>query len=100
MAPEISEIESSMSDWSIEELGAFFCCVRSSETTPVPGNREDLVRGSLTELFCAYSSKTTAQAKQSGDKLKEKIYASSPKECKQTFRDPGPRRNCTSTVPP
>ena len=42
MAPEISEIESSMSDWSIEELKAFFCCVRSSEMVPVPDTREDL----------------------------------------------------------
>jgi hypothetical protein len=92
MIPEISEIESSMSDWSVEELRAFFCCVRSSETVPVPDTREDLVRSSLTELFWAYSSKTTAQAKQSADKLKEKIYNFIPKRMQTNISRPEPAR--------
>jgi hypothetical protein len=74
MAPTVSEIESSMSDWSVEELNAFFYCVRASETVPVPDTREDLVRGSLAELFWAYNSKTTAQAKQTADKTRRSIY--------------------------
>jgi uncharacterized protein YaaW (UPF0174 family) len=90
MAPAISEIESSMSDWSIEELRAFFCCVRASESTPVPDTREDLVRSSLTELFWAYSSKTTAQAKQSADKLKEKLYGFVPERLKTNIPRPQP----------
>ena len=92
MAFEISEIESSMSDWSIEELKAFFCCVRSSEMVPVPDTREDLVRSSLTELFWAYSSKTTAQAKQSADKLKEKIYGLIPKRMQTNISRPQPTK--------
>jgi uncharacterized protein YaaW (UPF0174 family) len=90
MAPAISEIESSMSDWSIEELRAFFCCVRASESTPVPDTREDLVRSSLTELFWAYSSRTTAQAKQSADKLKEKLYGFVPERLKTNIPRPQP----------
>ncbi len=43
MAPTISEIELSMSNWSIEELRVFFCCVRASEIVPVPDNTKDLV---------------------------------------------------------
>jgi uncharacterized protein YaaW (UPF0174 family) len=74
MASNISEIESSMSGWSIDELRAFFCCVRASETVSVPETRDELVPGSLNELFWAYSSKTTAQTKQSADKLKSNIY--------------------------
>jgi len=74
MAPTISEIESSMSGWSVEELRAFFCCVRASETVPVPDTREELVRESLSELFWAYNSKTTAQARQAADKAKQAIY--------------------------
>jgi hypothetical protein len=92
MAPEISEIESSMSGWSIEELRAFFCCVRSSETVPVLDTRENLVRGSLTELFWAYSSKTTAQARQSTDKLKEKIYRLIPKRIQTNISRPQPAK--------
>ncbi len=63
MSPKVSGIESSMSGWSIEELAAFFCCVRSSTADPVPDTREDLVAHSQTELFWAYNSKTAAQAK-------------------------------------
>jgi hypothetical protein len=92
MAPAISEIESSMSDWSIEELRAFFCCVRASESTPIPDTREDLVRSSLTELFWAYSSKTTAQAKQSADKLKEKLYRYVPGRIKTNISRPQPAK--------
>ena len=90
MAPKISEIESSMSDWSIEELRAFFCCVRSSEAVPVPDTREDLVRDSLAELFWAYSSRITAHAKQSADKLKEKIYDLVPERMKTNIPRPQP----------
>jgi hypothetical protein len=68
MAPKISGIESSMSQWSIEELQAFFCCVRSRESVPVPDTREDLVVCSENELFWAYNSKTAAQAKQTAAK--------------------------------
>jgi hypothetical protein len=74
MTPNISEIESSMSGWSIEELKAFFCCVRSSEAVPVPDTREDLVRDSLTELFWAFNSKTSAYVKQSADWVKRASY--------------------------
>jgi hypothetical protein len=52
----------------------------------------DLVRGSLTELFWAYSSKTTAQAKQSGDKLKEKIYDLIPKRMQTNISRPRPTK--------
>jgi len=90
MFPEIPEIESSMSDWSIEELRAFFSCVRSSEIIPVPDTREQLIRSSLEELFWAYSSKTTAQAKQSTDKMKEKIYDFIPKRVKTNISKPQP----------
>jgi hypothetical protein len=90
MAPTISEIESSMSAWSIEELRAFFCCVRSSEGVPVPDSREDLVRASLTELFWAYSSSTTAHAKQSADKLKERVYDFLPGRLKANIPRPRP----------
>jgi hypothetical protein len=71
MGPRISEIELSMSDWSLDELRAFFCCVRATETVAVPDAREDLVACSNTELFWAYNSRTAAQAKQSADKLKD-----------------------------
>jgi len=90
MVPKISESESSMSDWSIEELRAFFCCVRSSEAVPVPDTREGLVRNSLTELFWAYSSRTTAHAKQSADKLKGKIYDLVPERMKTNISRPQP----------
>ena len=92
MAPTISGIESSMSDWSIEELRAFFCCVRSSETVPVPDNREELVRNSLTELFWAYNSKTTAQAKQAADKAKQAIYDRLPERMKANIPRPPPAK--------
>lgn len=88
MAPNISEIESSMSDWSIEELQAFFCCVRASESVPVPDTREDLVRGSLTELFWAYNSKTSARAKQSTDKAIQLFYDYLPGRVKANISRP------------
>jgi uncharacterized protein YaaW (UPF0174 family) len=77
-----------MSEWSIEELKAFFCCVRSSETVAAPDAREDLVRGSLTELFWAYNSKTSAHAKQSTDRLKEKLYGLVPERLKTNIPRP------------
>ena len=90
MVSEISEIESFMADWSVEELKAFFCCVRSSENVPIPDTREDLVRSSLTELFWAYNSKTSAHAKQSADKLKEKLYSFVPERLKTNIPRPQP----------
>jgi uncharacterized protein YaaW (UPF0174 family) len=90
MVLTISEIESTMSAWSIEELQAFLCCVRASETVPVPDTREDLVRDSLTELFWSYNSKTTAQAKQAADKLKQSIYESLPERMKVNIPKPEP----------
>lgn len=92
MGPEISEIESSMSDWSIGELRAFFCCVRASEATPVPDSREALIKGSLSQLFWAYSSKTTAHAKQSADKLKEKLFDFVPERMKTNISRPQPAK--------
>jgi uncharacterized protein YaaW (UPF0174 family) len=90
MAPTISGIESSMSDWSIEELKAFICCVRSTEAVPVPDSREDLVRESLTELFWAYNSKTIAQARQAADKAKQAIYDRLPERMKASIPRPPP----------
>jgi hypothetical protein len=92
VAPAISEIESSMSDWSLEELRAFFCCVRSSEAVPVPDTREDLVRMSLRELFWAYSSRTAAHAKQSADKVKQAIYDHLPGRMKVNIPRPQPAK--------
>jgi uncharacterized protein YaaW (UPF0174 family) len=92
MAPNISEIESSMFGWSIEELTAFFCCVRASESVSIPETRDALVRGSLNELFWAYSSKSTAQAKQSADKLKETIYDYLPGRIKTNVPKPTPAK--------
>jgi len=82
-----------MSDWSIEELRAFFCCVRSSETVPAPDNREDLVRDSLTELFWAYNSKTTTQAKQAADKAKQAIYDRLSERMKANIPCPPPAKD-------
>lgn len=92
MTPTIFGIESSMSAWSVEELQAFLCCVRASETVPVPDTRENLVRDSLTELFWAYSSSTTAHAKQSTDKLKERIYDFLPGRLKTNIPKPQPAK--------
>lgn len=92
MTAKISEIESSMSDWSIEELQAFFCCIRASDSVPVPDTRGDLVRCSQTELFWAYSSRSTAQAKQSAAKLKEKIYDLVPGRIKTNISRPQPAK--------
>ena len=50
------------------------------------------MRSSLTELFWAYSSKTTAQAKQSADKLKEKIYGLIPKRMQTNISRPQPTK--------
>jgi uncharacterized protein YaaW (UPF0174 family) len=92
MAPKISEIESSMSVWSMEELQAFFCCVRASDSISVPDTRDELVRGSLTELFWAYSSKTTAQTKRSADKVKETLYNFLPDRLKTNVPKPTPAK--------
>jgi uncharacterized protein YaaW (UPF0174 family) len=92
MAPKISEIELSMSGWSIEELTAFFCCVRASDSVFIPETRDALVRGSLNELFWAYSSKTTAQTKQSADKVKEAIYDFLPGRLKTNLPKPTPAK--------
>jgi hypothetical protein len=92
VVPTIPEIESSMSDWSIEELQAFLCCVRASEPVPVAEAREELVRESLSELFWAYNSKTTAQAKQSADKAKQAIYDRLPDRMKANIPSPLPVR--------
>jgi len=92
VTPTIFGIESSMSAWSVEELQAFLCCVRASETVPVPDTRENLVRDSLTELFWAYSSSTTAHAKQSTDKLKERIYDFLPGRLKTNIPKPQPAK--------
>ncbi|MGA2648607.1 MAG: hypothetical protein ABSF15_28320 [Candidatus Sulfotelmatobacter sp.] len=92
MTPKISEIESPMSDWSIEELRAFFCCVRAGNFVSVPDTREDLVVCSNTELFWAYNSRTTAQAKQSADELREKMYNRSPERMKTDISKPQPAK--------
>jgi uncharacterized protein YaaW (UPF0174 family) len=90
MAPKISGIESCMSQWSIEELQAFFCCVRSRESVPVPETPEDLVVCSQTELFWAYNSKTTAQAKRTAAKAKLVIYDHLPERIKVNTPKPQP----------
>jgi len=92
MTPKISEIESSMSGWSIEELRAYFCCVRAGESASVPDTREDLVVCSNTELFWAYNSRTTAQAKQSADKLTEKMYNRLPERMNTDISKPQPAK--------
>jgi uncharacterized protein YaaW (UPF0174 family) len=92
MAPTVSEIDLSMSRWSIEELRAFFCCVRASETVAIPDTRADLVVCSQTELFWAYNSRTAAQAKQSADKLREKLYDQLPERMKTNIPRPPPAR--------
>jgi uncharacterized protein YaaW (UPF0174 family) len=51
-----------------------------------------LVRDSLTELFWAYSSSTTAHAKQSTDKLKERIYDFLPGRLKTNIPKPQPAK--------
>ncbi len=51
-----------------------------------------MVRGSLNELFWAYSSKSTAQAKQSADKLKETIYDYLPGRIKTNVPKPTPAK--------
>jgi uncharacterized protein YaaW (UPF0174 family) len=51
-----------------------------------------LVRNSLAELFWAYSSRTTAHAKQSADKLKERIYGLVPERMKTNIPRPQPVR--------
>jgi uncharacterized protein YaaW (UPF0174 family) len=79
-----------MSSWSVEELRAFFCCVRSSEALPVPDTREDLARSSLEELFWAYNSKRSALAKQSADKAKQAMYDALPERVKTNIPKPKP----------
>jgi hypothetical protein len=88
MKPAISDIETSMSFWSNEELKAFFCCVRSSESTSAPEQRDDLIRASLDELFWAYSSKTMAQARQSADKAVQAIHDILPDRIKTNIAAP------------
>jgi len=90
MSPKIAGIESSMSDWSVDELQAFFCCVRASESVSIPGTREDLVVCSQSELFWAYNSKTTAQAKQAAAKAKLSIYDHLPERIKANTPKPQP----------
>lgn len=92
MGPRILDIELCMSDWSLDELRAFFCCVRASETVAVPDAREDLVACSNTELFWAYNSRTAALAKQSADKLKEKMYDQLPARMKTNISRPQPTK--------
>jgi len=88
MGQPILDLESAMAYWSIEELKAFFCCVRSSEAIPAPDGREDLVRASVSELFWAYSSKGVAQARQSAAKVKQAIYDYFPNRLKTNVGAP------------
>jgi uncharacterized protein YaaW (UPF0174 family) len=78
VASVISDIEESMSRWSVEELQAFFCCVRSSEDLAPPEEREELQHACLSELFWAYSSKNVAFVKQSADKVRRVLHENLP----------------------
>lgn len=88
--PEITDLEQLSGLWSDEELEAFFLCVRSGVSTEVPTSREELVSGSVKELFWAYNSKFRARAGESTAKAKIGAYEYMPKPIKGQMVRPLP----------
>lgn len=59
----MQDLEILMESWTSSELGAFLCCVRSSDKEQVPNTRSALVVDGIGQLFWAYNSRTIAETK-------------------------------------
>jgi hypothetical protein len=90
--PEIADLRTLMQAWTTEELGAFFCCVRTDERQGPPNDRSRLVDVSIEELFWAYNSKMVAETKRKTAQLKLAAYELFPNGIKNRVPRPSPIR--------
>lgn len=88
--PAISDLERQMGTWTVDELHAFFCCVRSSEKIAPAGTRESLVAAATEQLFWAYNSRTIAETKRAAAQALESGYRILPDFMKNRASRPTP----------
>ena len=88
--PAMPDLERLMDSWSIDELSAFFCCVRASQKSLPPNTREALVADSIGELFWAYNSRTLAESKRTALQAGKGVYGVLPDFVKNRLSEPSP----------
>ncbi len=88
--PSIPDLANLMESWSLEELKAFFCCVRSNEKLIPPNDRTGLIAAGMDELFWAYNSRTIAESKRKGAQAKVAVYRALPQGLKNRMSEPSP----------
>jgi hypothetical protein len=73
-APDITDLRSMMESWTVDELRAFFFCVRANELQQAPNDRSTLITASVEELFWAYNSKLKAGTKRTSAQMTNRVY--------------------------
>jgi hypothetical protein len=88
--PAMPDLEQLMDSWSLDELEAFFSCVRANEKVLPPTSREELVAGGVRELFWAYNSKTFAESKRTSAQALKGVHDVLPEFLKNRLSQPPP----------
>jgi hypothetical protein len=79
-----------MNSWSLDEVEAFFCCVRASDKVLPPSSREELVANGVRELFWAYNSKAFAESKRTSAQALKGVHDVLPDFVKNRVSQPPP----------
>ncbi len=88
--PVIPDLESLMASWTVDELKAFFCCVRHKESLEPPESRDEIVAAGICELFWAYNSRTVAETKRRSAQAVSRGYEALPSFLKSHTPQPPP----------
>jgi hypothetical protein len=88
--PKMQDLEGLMDSWSLDELNAFFYCVRTSDKLAPPSSRVELVAAGVSELFWAYNSRTLAEAKHASAQAVKGVHDVLPDSVKNRLSHPPP----------
>lgn len=72
--PQIPDLDHLMESWTLQEIQAFFCCVRERQDEEPPSSREEAKERCIEEIFWAYNSKTRAGIKRTSRRATEAGY--------------------------
>jgi hypothetical protein len=95
------DLEHQMVSWSLDELEAFFCCVRTNEKVVPPSTREGLAADGIDELFWAYNSRAFAESKRTSAQAIKGIHDVLPDFVKNRLSQPssvGAAHNYTKSL--
>jgi hypothetical protein len=71
---EIDGLGRLMTKWTTAELEAFFCCVRSDDSVPVPTDRETLMSQSVEESSFGHTTQKPRRAPAAPQRRQRKLH--------------------------